>query len=236
VDTFVDSGTTNVLDDTVSFALPGGNTSFVRDLVITYPAGGITPPSTAGTSATYSTSQMAFNFQYSTNGSGGFVQKSASATGSLQLAITNTGTAGSVVTFATGILQLSNSVGGIFGTVYLRQSSTKQSPGAHTIAADPRGFRISSYFDAYLELSLDGAKWYPANKAMRIQTGMPPARPGSMFIAEAANHVILNWQNNFTLQSATNAAGPYTDVSGPVTNGPFTNTTGTSRVFFRLRE
>jgi hypothetical protein len=229
---------TSVLDDTVSFVLPGGQTNYVRDLVLTGISNSISPPPTAGSSSTYSANQTVLSFQLSTNGGGGGFTQETSSPGSLQLAITNTGTLGSTVTFATGILQLSNSVTSIFGTMYVRQSPTIPSLGSHTIAPDPRGFRVSSVFNANLEFSRDGVTWVPSTKYVRLQAGMPPAAPGSIFITLKGNQVELNWQNNFTLQSATDVTGPYTDVSGgasgPVTTGPYFDPIVTRTKFYRL--
>ena len=46
--------------------------------------------------------------------------------------------------------------------------------------------------------------------------------------------IILTWGDpSFVLQSSTNVAGPYTDVSGATS--PFTNSSGTGTLFFRLK-
>ena len=52
---------------------------------------------------------------------------------------------------------------------------------------------------------------------------------------DALSQIVLNWDGVFFLQSATNAAGPFTDLPGPVVFGPFTNTDLTGSRFFRLR-
>jgi hypothetical protein len=57
-----------------------------------------------------------------------------------------------------------------------------------------------------------------------------------MTAGQIGGDVILNWQGNFILQSATNVSGPYTDVLGPVVTGPYTNTAGATQQFFRLRQ
>ena len=59
----------------------------------------------------------------------------------------------------------------------LAKNPTNASLGQHTIAPDPRGYRVSSYFDVSLQLSDDGgATWANANRSMRLYAGMPPAR------------------------------------------------------------
>jgi hypothetical protein len=51
-----------------------------------------------------------------------------------------------------------------------------------------------------------------------------------------APDLVLNWVGLYTLQSATNVTGPYQDVAGPVTSGPYTNSTSSGESkFFRLR-
>jgi hypothetical protein len=53
-------------------------------------------------------------------------------------------------------------------------------------------------------------------------------------ISRPAN-AILQWKNNFVLQSATNLSGPYQDVNGAP--NPYTNSyTGGLMQFFRLRQ
>jgi hypothetical protein len=44
---------------------------------------------------------------------------------------------------------------------------------------------------------------------------------------------VLSWSGDFTLQAATNVAGPYLDV--PNATSPFTNNSGLSSEFFRLQ-
>jgi len=79
---------------------------------------------------------------------------------------------------------------------------------------------------------LSSGRWY-ADAARFISQ---PPNPGAMTASQAAGNFILNWQGNFILQSATNVSGPYTDVLGPVITGPYTNTTSSTRQFFRLRQ
>jgi hypothetical protein len=154
--------------------------------------------------------------------------------GSTQVKITHTSSAGSSSFFDTEIDALSIDL----GTFMLRESPTKQSLGKHTIAPDPRGYRISSFFDVFLELSLDGGStWIPADRSMRVQVSAPPAAPNSIFATHTGNDVILNWLGSFQLQSAHTVTGPYNDVPG-ITTGPFTLTPAAteSQMYFRLRQ
>ena len=60
--------------------------------------------------------------------------------------------------------------------------------------------------------------------------------PGALTVArDDLSRGVLNWDGVFFLQSATNVAGPFTDLPGPVVFGPYTNTDLTGPQFFRLR-
>jgi autotransporter-associated beta strand protein len=79
---------------------------------------------------------------------------------------------------------------------------------------------------------LSSGRWYA--DAVRFISQLPG--PGAMTVTQTSGNFILNWQGNFILQSATNVSGPYTDVFGPVVAGPYSNTTGLTQQFFRLRQ
>jgi hypothetical protein len=64
---------------------------------------------------------------------------------------------------------------------------------------------------------------------------MPPAVPGSIFASPVGTNVVVQWQNNFTLQSTTDLGLPFTDVKGPVTSGSYTNPVTGGVKYFRLR-
>jgi len=64
------------------------------------------------------------------------------------------------------------------------------------------------------------------------------ASPGLLSITRIPGNVVLNWSNSFTLQVSTVVNGTnsgFTDVPGPVTSGPYTNTNTAPKLFFRLR-
>jgi autotransporter-associated beta strand protein len=79
---------------------------------------------------------------------------------------------------------------------------------------------------------LSSGRWY----ADAVRFISQPPNPGAMTVGQIPGKFILNWQGNFILQSATNVSGPYSDVLGPVVAGPYTNTTGATQQFFRLRQ
>ena len=164
----------------------------------------------------------------------------AGASGPASVMIRNTNSpTGSTTVYDTEMLQLNLAGNSPFGPLMIRESPTKQSLGRHTIGPDPRGFRVSSFFDVFLELSTDdGQTWFPANRSIRLLPSLPPIVPGSIFIKQDGTNVVLQWQNNFILQSTTNLLVPFTDVldeKGPVTSGVLTNPIVPIEGFFRLR-
>jgi hypothetical protein len=235
VNTVVDSssGTTNVLDDTVTFT-NGTGFVYIRDLGLGNFLNPIPPPPYLGTNY-YNPPGTAATMELSVDGVNWFP---ALANGPASVTISNTSPAGSTTsTFDTEMvsLNLAGDSPGI-GTFMLRESPTKHSLGKHTIGPDPRGYRVSSFFDVFTELSLNGgATWIPANRAIRLLPSLPPIVPGSMFVSQIGTNAVLQWQNNFTLQSTTNLRLPFNDVKGPVTSGSYTNPMSGNTRFFRLR-
>ncbi len=61
----------------------------------------------------------------------------------------------------------------------------------------------------------------------------PPAQPGTLSIQRLGNAVVLSWTGSYPLQSSGSVNGGWSDVG--ITTGPYTNTLGTSSLFFRLR-
>lgn len=59
--------------------------------------------------------------------------------------------------------------------------------------------------------------------------------PGAMTVSRSGTDVVLDWAGSFVLQSASAVTGPYTDVAGPVTTGPYTTSASGDAMFFRLR-
>jgi polygalacturonase len=79
--------------------------------------------------------------------------------------------------------------------------------------------------------SPDARAWLATNDVSYLTTVGPPLN-----IFPSGTNVVLQWPNAFTLQAATNIAGPYTDVTGAF--NPYTNpitADGLPR-FFRLRQ
>jgi hypothetical protein len=237
VNTFVDpsSGITNVLDDTVSFTV-GAQVLQLRDLSLGNLGSPIQPPS-PNNSATYGEPNTVVMCELSLDG---LTWDPASANGPLTNTITCTSAPGDTTsTFDTEMLSLDLFGFAPFGPFMIRESPSKASLGKHTLRSDPRGYRVSSFFDVFLELSIDdGQTWTPANRALRLLPSLPPPVPGTIFIRHKGNDAVLHWQNEFTLQSTTSLRVPFTDVEGlegPITTGPYTNSTTGTPMFFRLR-
>ena len=103
-----------------------------------------------------------------------------------------------------------------FGPIMLRESPTKQSLGKHTIAAGPARLPRQQLFRCVPGAEHDdGQTWYPANRSMRVLPSLPPAVPGSIFASHIGTSIVVQWQNNFTLQSTPSLKVPFTDVEGP---------------------
>jgi hypothetical protein len=232
VNTVVNSGTTNVLDDTVNFTV-GATLLYIRDISLGNLGNSASLPG-AGGSTTYNGPSSALNLQISPDGLNYYP---GVLSGPTTIKVYNTnGVTGGITVYSTQIIGMTNSGAWVGGAISLRESPTKASLGKHTVGPDPRGYRVSSFFDVFLELSTDGgATWNPANRSIRLLPSLPPAVPGSMFASPMGTNVVVQWQNNFTLQSAPSLLVPFTDVKGPVTSGCYTNPMSGNAMFFRLR-
>jgi hypothetical protein len=222
--------------DAVKFTIPGAGTIFGREFSEGNLTAPIPPPPFLGTNY-YDPSNTVATIQLSVDGLNWFP---AQASGPLSVTISNTTPAGNPTSsFDTEIVSL-NLAGTSpeFGNFMLRESPTRQSLGQHSIRQDPRGFRVSSFFDVFLELSTDGgSSWIPADRSIRVQASTPPAAPNSIFVTSyTQTGLVLNWLGSFTPQSAPQVTGPYKDLTPSAMSGPFTVPVGGSQMFFRLRQ
>jgi len=93
------------------------------------------------------------------------------------------------------------------------------------------GERTDGAFNTF-EGTVDDVAFY--NYALTSQQVLSHALDAvQLSIARAGTNVVLTWPVG-VLQKSTNAAGPYTDVSGTVTS-PKTNAIGTRTIFWRVR-
>jgi hypothetical protein len=219
--------------DVVKFTIPGAGTIQARNFSHGNLPNPITPPPINAT-AFYTAPASVVTVELSVDGQTWFPPTPAS--GPVNIKITNTTGTGSTSTFDTEMLQLDLSGNGPFGPFMLRESPTKQSLGRHSIRPDPRGYRISSFFDVFLELSTDGGnQWIPTDRSIRVQASSPPAAPNSLFVTHTNGSAVLNWLGSFPLQSSPTVNGTYKDVTG-VTTGPFAPPPTVSQMYFRLRQ
>ncbi len=107
------------------------------------------------------------DFQLSTDGGATFTPVTAPANVSVN--VSQVSASGGTRFFDTEMLQLNISGGSLPTGVMVRESPTLHSTGATTITADGGGYRISSFFDIFTELSVDyGASWMPASGAAHV--------------------------------------------------------------------
>lgn len=220
--------------DKVKFIIPGGPTLHARHFSHGNLTNPLNPP-TPGNTTIYTAPNTVVSLEISLDGTS---WSSAQATGPVTTKITNTTGTGSTSTFDTEMLQLSLSGTSQVGPFMLRESPTLISAGKHTIRTDTRGYRISSFFDVFLELSTDGGQtWIPADRSIRVQPSAPAAIPNSIFVTSyTRSNLVLNWLGNFTPQNASKVGGPYSDLSPDAISGPLTVPIATNQMYFRLRQ
>src|SRR5262249_21392327 len=105
---------------------------------------------------------------------------SLTATGIVTVSMTSLGTQGSEQVYAAEMLQLDLSGGNLPPAMRIRESPTRNSTGETRISLDPNGYRISSFFDVFTELSTDGGLTFspsdtPGHMEMHIDPGAVPA-------------------------------------------------------------
>lgn len=226
-------------EDIVKFVLAGFGTLYLRDVVHTNLPNPIPPPPRGG-SATWSATNTLMTGAISLDQQVWFPVQ---ATGPAEVIIQNTNPPNAALNlFPTRLTQLSLSGNSPLGLFRLRASPSPNRPslGQHTLRAEPRGFRASSYLDVQLDLSTDnGQTWIPADRALRVYASAPRAAPGKLWISHTqgptGGMIVLNWFSQFQLQRASQAGGPYTDIVG-VMDGPYTEQVGTAAAYYRLRQ
>jgi len=223
--------------DTLTYTLGTGGAWYLRDFICSNLVNYLQPPPYFGTNYYNPTNVMIFCQASLDNVN--FLP--AQAGGSMSVTMSNTTSSGGTVsTFDTRITQMSLTGFSQFGSLMLRQSASKPSLGKHAIRPDTRGYRVSSFFDVFTELSTDGGStWMAADRSIRMEASASPAAPGSLFVSKSNSVATLQWLGPFTLQSSTNVSGAYSDVSGS-TGGSLRNswsvTSSPNLRFFRLRQ
>jgi hypothetical protein len=95
------------------------------------------------------------------------------------VSVGNSGFQGSESVFQTEMVSLNLSGGSLPPGVMIRESPTKRSTGEARYSSAAGGYRISSFFDIFTEVSMDnGNTWTPSDSAgymeMHIDPGVPP--------------------------------------------------------------
>jgi hypothetical protein len=132
----------------------------------------INPPA-LGQTAFYSANNTLIEAELSTDGGATF--NAGSALAQMAVRIHHTVDAGPHRYFDTEMLQLNLSGGSLPPGVLLRASPTLPSTGEHIIRqAGPTGLTVGSYFDVFLELSVDnGITWAPASGPVHMTLPAP---------------------------------------------------------------
>ena len=143
--------------------------------------------------------------EFDQTGLGGLPTRVA-ALGQCSVQVTHSSDNGTTQIFDTEMLQLDISGGSLPAGVMLRESPTLASTGRTTIRPTADGqFMISSFFDIFTELSMDGgATWSPALQAAHVElrvdpTTIPPIPAptdllpprNDLYISAAQYHVLL---------------------------------------------
>jgi hypothetical protein len=130
------------------------------------------PPPPLGTSATH-TFNSELDFDLSLNDGASFTRVTAPAQVTVNLQAIGTLPGGEQV-YNTEMLQLNISGGTLPANLQVRASKSLPSGGQTTITPTPGGFMISSFFDIFTELSLDGGNTWSAPST---QAGHMDLRP-----------------------------------------------------------
>jgi hypothetical protein len=150
------------------------------------------PPPTSG-STSNETFGSKVDFQFSPDGKS-FQKFTGNADCTVK--VTNIGAQGNDQVYQTEMLQLDLSGGNMPAGVMLRESPTRQSTGETRITSLPGGdYLISSFFDIWTELSLDGGQtWLPSSSAGHMELHIDLANPPTALVQPQyqGTHVSFN--------------------------------------------
>jgi len=189
------------------------------------------PPILGGTSTEDFTSQMNFDIDMPATTHIGPIGAS------VETRVTHMQDFGTFQIYKTQMINLDPNPGSLPAGMNFRinPDPNKPSLGITTMrpGASANETNICSAFALRLQMTTDnGVTWQDSDQFTRMNLVVP----GSIFISQTGTNVMLQWQNNFTLQSTTNLLVPFTDVAGPVTSGSYTNPITGNAMFFRLRQ
>ncbi|MBI5476085.1 MAG: VCBS repeat-containing protein [Ignavibacteriales bacterium] len=123
-----------------------------------------------------STQTLSLNFtKISFSFDGGVTTNDYSATCDMQVHLSHVADVGDTRVFDTEMLSMSLSGGTLPGGVMVRESPSKASLGRTSVRTMPSGFMMSSFFDVFTEVSLDGgATWTSASEAVCLDFSSSP--------------------------------------------------------------
>jgi hypothetical protein len=132
------------------------------------------------------------------------------------------------------MLSLNLSGGSLPGGIMVRESPSKASLGRTSIrqSAGTGTYHISSFFDIFTEVSLDGGQnWSPSGDAPDTVT-MVPSRP-VISVGFSPGNLSLSWSAGGVLQESTDLK-TWTDVPGATS--PFPVIPLRPNVFYRVNQ
>ncbi|MDW8309910.1 MAG: HYR domain-containing protein, partial [Verrucomicrobiales bacterium] len=141
---------------------------------------------------------------------------------SVEVRVRSTQEAGNTRYFETEMLAL-NLVG---STMRVRESPTRASSGRTSVRQVPEGgFRISSFFDIFTEISLDGGNtWVAALAPGRVVLEVPPVSPLEIACPPDTTVLALNPEGavvNYSSAVATGGCAPVTVTCNPASGSMF---------------
>jgi len=128
------------------------------------------PPPPPGVMETHSFGSQV-SFQLSTDGGRTFIQQSAMAQATVSLRADPT----APDLFDTEMTQLDITGGTLPAVMRIRESPTRASTGQTQVQPVPGGFMVSSFFDVFTEISLDGGQtWLPSDQPAPLELHTDP--------------------------------------------------------------
>jgi hypothetical protein len=182
------------------------------------------PPPAAGTSSN-ETFGSKVDFMYSTDGGRTFQKYTGNATTSVT--VSNAGTSGSGTSYQTRMTQLDLNGGSMPSNMKLRIDPGTRSTGQTLITPSTGGnYKISSFFDIFVDLSLDGGTtWMTPTSSGHMELHIDPANPPTIVTQPKISGSQLNFNVptivglRYTVQYASSVIGPWTTLTVISGNG-----------------
>jgi hypothetical protein len=186
-------------------------------------------------SIVYTNPTSIVTFKISTDGTNFYP---ATATGQVQVLIVNTNpSAGSATNYYTELQALNVTGSSVYGSLRLRESPTKSSPGRHVVQSASTGYRIGGNFSALFEYSFNNGVTYkeasrPINLKQILDCAAAPTSLSATLVGPST--VKIEWAGTcYRLQRTGSLSPPISWVDLPVSS-PYTFEVPTTNGFFRL--